>query len=134
MIIGKKIYTMGHSNLSLKKFVKALKENSVEIIVDVRRFPKSKTIHFNKSCLMKILADVSIEYAHYLGLGGYRAGGYEKYMTTSYWKKSFERLQKLAKRKTVCLLCLEPDYRYCHRRFIAEELAKIGWKVIHIKP
>ena len=77
----KVIYTLGTSTRSIEEYVEILAMHGIEVLVDVRRFPKSRLEHFNRPSLRAVLAGAGIQYI-YLGgeLGGYRTGGYEKHM------------------------------------------------------
>jgi uncharacterized protein (DUF488 family) len=110
-----------------------LKEYEIEVLADVRRFPTSKIEHFRKEEMEKWLPEHGIRYV-WLGeeLGGYRRGGYEAYVKTQAFRAGTERLLELAKKWRTCLMCLEPNPRYCHRRFISAYLESIGVEVIHI--
>lgn len=44
----------------------------------------------------------------------------------------FKRLLEIAKQKKVCIMCLEPNPKYCHRRYISAHLEEKGVKVMHI--
>src|SRR5215210_6277837 len=65
------VYTIGHSNLSLERFLDMLIDNGVRALVDVRSAPYSQyTPHFNKDALAKALETYGIAYAfagEYLG-------------------------------------------------------------------
>ncbi len=127
------VWTIGHSNRSLDYFLSLLREHEIEILADVRRFPTSKIEHFNREEMEKWMPKQGIRYV-WLGeeLGGYRRGGYEAYVKTEAFRAGIERLLELAKRWRTCLMCLEPNPRYCHRRFISTYLESIGVEVIHI--
>ncbi|MCM8799919.1 MAG: DUF488 domain-containing protein [Candidatus Omnitrophica bacterium] len=128
------IYTLGTSNRSLEEFLEILKNYSIKLIVDVRRFPTSRFEHFKREKLKDYLSEENIKY-FYLGdkLGGYRQEGYEKYTKTSDFKRAIEILKELSKKENICIICAEKFPFRCHRRFISEELSKdkdIG--IIHI--
>lgn len=128
------IYTVGHSTRSIEELVNLLKRYGIQQVIDVRRFPSSKKYpHFNKENLSQKLKEEGIHYV-WLGeiLGGYRNGGYEKYMQTSQYQMGIKTLIQLAENKTSALLCSEKLWFKCHRRHIAETLTKMGWHVIHI--
>lgn len=110
-----------------------LASNKVRVLVDVRRFPRSKTEHFNKKNLRVLLATTSISY-EWMGetLGGFREGGYERHMQTEIFRRGLEDLIKLASKTRVCVMCLEISPRGCHRRFIARALRGRGVGVLHI--
>jgi uncharacterized protein (DUF488 family) len=110
-----------------------LKEHKIEVLVDVRRFPTSKVEHFKKEEMEQWLPEQGIEYV-WLGeeLGGYRHGGYKAYMRTKLFKDGIKRLSKIARQKRTCIMCLESNPKYCHRRFISAYLEKGDTKVVHV--
>lgn len=126
-----KIYTIGHSNRSMKEFLRLLKKYGIVTIVDVRRFPTSKIDIFKKENMKKWLLARGIEYLHLEELGGYR-GGYEEWMKNRRWKESYETLKEIASKGRVAIMCAERLPFRCHRRFIAMKLKSDGWEVIHI--
>jgi len=65
-------------------------------------------------------------------LGGYRREGYENYMKTVLFEKGVNKLLEIAGKDRTCIMCLETDPKYCHRRFIASYLSNRGVRVIHI--
>jgi len=66
-------FTIGHSTRTLSQFVELLQASQIEIVVDVRRIPRSRTTpQFNRETLADDLATVQIEYAHMAALGGLR--------------------------------------------------------------
>jgi len=65
-------------------------------------------------------------------LGGYRRGGYKAHMRTKLFKEGIEKLLKLAEQKRTCIMCMEPNPKYCHRRFISAHLERKNVQVIHI--
>lgn len=110
-----------------------LKEHKIEVLVDVRRFPTSKVEHFRKEAMEQRLPEQGIEYV-WLGeeLGGYRHGGYKAYMRTELFKDGTKRLSEIASQKRTCIMCMEPNPKYCHRRFISAYLESEDTKVAHI--
>jgi len=127
------IWTIGHSNRSIQKFLELLTENNIQVIIDVRSFPTSKIEHFKKENIEQWLLKHGIEYI-WLGkeLGGYRRGGYKRHMRTKLFREGIKKLLEVAKQKNTCIMCLEPNPKYCHRRFISMVLEKKGIKVVHI--
>jgi len=65
-------------------------------------------------------------------LGGYRSGGYQRHMKTKLFKDGIKRLLEIAAKKRTCIMCMESNPRYCHRRFISAHLKTRGVRVIHI--
>jgi uncharacterized protein (DUF488 family) len=127
------VWTIGHSNRSVEKFVDLLQEHKIETLVDVRSFPTSKIEHFKKKRMEQWLPKHGIDYT-WLGkeLGGYRRGGYKAHMKTKLFKDGIKKLLEIAKRKRTSIMCMEPNPKYCHRRFISAHLERKGIEVIHI--
>ncbi len=127
------IYTIGHGSRSKEVFLKLLRKHTIQILVDVRRWPTSKTEHFKLDYLKEWLPKAGIKYV-WLGdrLGGYRKGGYRAYTESEAFKEGLRYLLELAKKDRVCIMCLEVGPSSCHRRFITEKLFEIGYEVVHI--
>lgn len=127
------VYTIGYGGRTLSEFISILKDNGVNIVIDVRRFPRSSNLDFTRENLERSLRENGIEYV-FLGdsLGGFVRGGYEKYMETDRFKEGFNKLIEIAGRGTVALVCREKKFEYCHRRFIAQRLEASGIRVKHI--
>jgi uncharacterized protein (DUF488 family) len=127
------VWTIGHSNRSKEVFLEMLKEHGIQVLLDVRSFPTSKIEHFKRENMEKWLPENGIVYV-WLGkeLGGYRKGGYKRHMRTKLFRKGIKKLLEIASQKRTCIMCLEPNPKYCHRRFIAIHMERKGVKVIHI--
>lgn len=128
------VYDIGHSTRSKESFLSILKRHSIEIVVDVRRFPRSKKFpHFDKETMKEYLSKEGIDYL-WMGekLGGFRKGGYEEWSRTEAFSQGIEELENLAIRKKTVILCAEGFYLRCHRMFILERLTKSGWEVRHL--
>jgi len=129
----KSIFTIGHSTRSFEEFLSLLKQFKISILVDVRRFPTSKLEHFKKEKLEDFLKREGIEYI-YLGekLGGYRKGGYKRYIETEEFMEGIKELEKIAEKGRTAIMCAERFPWRCHRKYISMVLEKRGWKVAHI--
>ncbi len=127
------IYTLGTDRRTEEDFIEILLAYGIEIVADVRRFPKSSVKVFNRDYLEKILKENLIDYIH-LGneLGGYRKGGYVQYTISDEFKKGIDMLESIAYKKLVVIICAEKFPWHCHRRWIARELQRRHWKVAHI--
>jgi len=128
------IYTVGHSNRSLEEFIALMRNHKIQVVADVRRFPRSRlNPQFNRENLEKALKAAGIGYI-WLGneLGGYRSGGYEEYTKAHQFQEGLEKLEFTAFHKRTAIMCAEKLWFRCHRRFIADELVRRGWKVLHI--
>ncbi|MEM3356672.1 MAG: DUF488 domain-containing protein [Candidatus Bathyarchaeia archaeon] len=128
-----KLWTIGHGNHAVDDFIELLSEYGIQTLVDVRSFPTSKIEHFKKEQMEKWLPQNGIEYV-WLGreLGGYRHGGYRRHMRTKLFREGIKQLLDIARVKRTCIMCMEVNPKYCHRRFISAHLERKGVKVIHI--
>ena len=130
-----KIYTIGHSTRSWEDFLQALRSYDIDLLVDIRRFPGSKKFpQFNKENLEKELEKHGVRYLHYPELGGFRKGGYLAFTMTDEFKAALlALLEKMsATVKKPVLMCAEVYYGRCHRRYVSDELVKLGHEIIHI--
>ena len=128
-----RIWTIGHSNRSIEVFLELLREHSIQVLADIRSFPTSKIEHFKREEMERWLPENGIEYV-WLGkeLGGYRKGGYKRHMRTKLFREGVKKLLEIAKQKRTCIMCMEKNPKYCHRRFISAYLERKGVEVIHI--
>ncbi len=147
------MYTLGHNGRDFNEFIELLRRFSIEILVDIRRFPKSRFEWFNKEFLEISLPRYGVEYIALKELGAlgisreieplpilsectpsktYRA--YITYLLTN--PKAKEALNKLMdlikKNRVVCIMCRERIPWRCHRKYVSDILMAKGFKVIHI--
>ena len=123
------IWSIGHSNKSMNTFIDELKENKIEVLVDVRTTPLSRFCpHFNKNALQRTLSDETIKYLW----RGRNLGG--KGINVDY-NKAIEELSFLARKgRRVCVMCSEKDYEKCHRHTIlAPSFEERGVLMLNIK-
>ena len=127
------VYTLGTSTRSPEEFTELLSSHGVEVVIDVRRFPFSRFEHFHRDRLERLLSEEGIEYV-YMGeeLGGYRRGGYQSFTTACEFLSGLKELEEIAQKRSTAIICAERFPWRCHRRFIARELEKRGWRVSHI--
>ncbi len=141
-----KLMTCGYEGLVPEQFFELLKANKVQTIVDVRELPISHKPGFAKSALAAGAAKHKLRYVHMPALGcprdirhDYRAdrdwARYKKrftaYLKTQ--KEAVQELADLAKRERCCLLCFEADAAYCHRSFVAQQVAGVVGKAMGVE-
>lgn len=141
-----RIYTIGHSNHSLDKFLSLLSQHSIQVLVDVRSHPTSDYArHFNQSNLSGEALNAGIKYV-YMGkeLGGRpetsdyydakRHVRYDQVAQSPSFLHGIERLQQGLQQFRVAVMCSEEDPSDCHRRLlIGRVLAEMGVEVAHIR-
>ena len=142
------VWTVGHSNHSLEKFLGILKAHAVALVLDVRRFPASrKWPHFDAANLARSLPSTGIEYAGMPQLGGRRKArsdsphrawrveafrGYADFMDSPEFAGALEKVTALAHERRSVLMCAEALPWRCHRSLIADALLARGWEVFEI--
>lgn len=138
------IFTIGHSNHSIERFLGLLGDVEINMVVDVRSAPFSRMFpHFNQDSLKKSLAEKSIGYL-FLGesIGG-RSNDPEDYVDGQVvygllakkdsFKSGMIRLKDGASKYRIAIMCSEKEPLDCHRTLlISEGLVKMGIEVGHI--
>ncbi len=129
----KTVYTLGTNRRSEEDFIEILHAYNISIVIDVRRFPRSKLPHFSSHNFEDLLNKAGIRY-YFMGegLGGYRAGGYVEYTKTEEFRSAMDQLVEIIEKATSVIVCAERFPWKCHRRWISKELAKRKWSVVHI--
>ena len=143
------VWTVGHSTRELTEFVSVISAYSVELIVDVRRYPGSRRLpHFASSALEQSLASAGISYLWIPQLGGRRRPdvnsvntgwrhpafrGYADYTATEEFASGLFELLMVAGGLQVAIMCAEVLWWRCHRRIIADVLTSLGIQVVHIR-
>ena len=143
-----RIFTIGHSTRSIEEFIALLLENDVEILVDIRTVPKSRTNpQFGQDQLPSHLESAGVSYQHMKALGGLRKTssaspnmgwrnasfrGYADYMQTPQFADAIEELIALASTGTVAIMCAEAVPWRCHRSLVADALVVRGHEAIDI--
>jgi uncharacterized protein (DUF488 family) len=124
-----KLFTIGHSNHDLERFLHLLKMHAITAVADVRSSPYSKfNPQYNREVLQKALKENRIAYV-FLGdeLGPrsenpacYRDGKvqYARLAGTDLFLRGVERLLTGMKSYRIALLCAEKDPISCHRMIL----------------
>lgn len=142
------VMTIGHSTRTSEELVDELKSHGVELLVDVRTVPRSRTNpQFNMDVLIDFLPTHKISYKHMKALGGLRKAkadskntvwenasfrGYADYMETEAFREGIDELLEMAADKRVAIMCSEAVWWRCHRSMIADALVARGISVEHI--
>jgi len=142
-----KIYTIGFTKHTSEEFFEKLKSVGVKRVIDIRLNKTSQLAAFAKGTDLPYLLKSTggIEYLSHSELApskellkSYRS----KEITWEEFEKSYKNQIKDSKAilglnkgdfEDACLLCSENTAEKCHRRLLAEELAKI-WdiEIIHL--
>lgn len=142
--------TIGYEAASVPRFLGALRDAGIELLVDVRAVASSRRPGFAKSRLAANLDGAGIEYLHLRGLGtpadgraAARAGRHGEmreifleHLETPQAQDELATLLELVRGgRRVCLLCFEADPAHCHRSLVAAALAsRLPVHVEHLAP
>jgi len=145
------VLTIGHSTRSIHEFVRLLLDARVELLVDVRAFPQSRTNpQFNAPALSASLDEAGIGYRHLPALGGRRHRerkappspntlwrhpafrNYADYALTKPFRAGLAELMALASERRTAIMCSEAVWWRCHRRIVTDYLLSAGFPVEHI--
>ncbi len=148
---GLPIYTIGHSTRTIPEFVELLKAGAVDLVVDIRSVPRSRTNpEFNLDALPEELALGHIGHAHIPELGGLRKKSktippevngfwtnesfhnYADYALSAEFRLGLSRLLELSQGQRCAIMCSEAVWWRCHRRIVADYLLQRGRRVFHL--
>lgn len=140
------LYTFGYEGFDIDSFIARLLAVGVQTIVDVRELPLSRKKGFSKTALANLLKQAGISYFHAPALGcpksirnSYRENGdwqaytrdFQAYLQSQ--EATVQQLSKFARSSTVCLICFEADFNFCHRTYVARATMRAGGpQVMHI--
>ena len=138
------IYTIGHSNHPIERFISLLSAHEIQAVADVRSTPYSRfNPQFRRASLAASLSEAGIRYV-FLGqeLGarsqdpacydGSRVS-YAKLARSGPFRSGLERLISGQREYRIAILCAEKDPLDCHRTIlVTRELERSGVPVSHI--
>ncbi len=150
-VVGRTIFTIGHSTRTIAEFVVLLKQVKIDLVVDVRSIPRSRKVpQFNLDMLPNSLALEGIGYQHLSALGGRRHHrkseppstntfwrvlafrNYADYAQTDAFRVGLNELLTLSHDHRCAIMCAEAVWWRCHRRIITDYLLAQGILVEHI--
>ena len=143
-----KLWTIGYEKVGAPDFVAALKAAKIKTLVDIRDVANSRRAGFSKKALQGACAEAGIAYLHLKALGTPKAGreaarkGDAKTMQRIFEAKLAEpesqmalaEAAELGRKGRICLMCLEHDWRQCHRAIVAKQMAPLGFTAVHLSP
>jgi uncharacterized protein (DUF488 family) len=145
------IFTIGHSTRSIQGFVGLLRAGGVDMVVDIRSVPRSRTNpRFNPDELAPALEPYRIAHVRIAALGGLRKRSpevppetngfwtnrsfhnYADYALSLDFRAGLAELEALAGTRRCALMCAEAVWWRCHRRIVADYLLAAGREVFHL--
>jgi len=145
------VHTIGHSTRTIEAFVGLLRAGGVDMVVDIRTIPRSRTNpQFNPDALGPALAEYQIAHSRIAALGGLRKAAvsvppevngwwtnrsfhnYADYALSEAFRAGLAELETLAAERRVAIMCAEAVWWRCHRRIVADYLLAGGRAVFHL--
>ena len=135
---GRTLYSIGYEKALLTDVLATLTGAGVATLIDVRDRPISRRPGFSKRQLAAAIEDAGMRYVHLAALGTPPEGRLanrrrewelfwrivETKLATTEAELDLQRAAEIAWAAPSCLLCYEADWHVCHRRRIAEILAR----------
>lgn len=139
------IFTIGHSDHAIERFIELLREHGVTALADVRSQPYSR-FHpqFNREPLRACLKAAGVHYVPlYEELGArrteaqcYAADGKARYdliAKAPLFQAGLRRVRQGAEQHRIALMCAERDPITCHRTIlVCRHLKPLGVPIAHI--
>lgn len=134
------LYTIGYEGISLEEYLNKLILNDIKVLCDVRKNSLSMKYGFSKSQLQKACEGVGIKYIHIPDLGIDSDKRQELNTQTDYDRlfKTYcsdilpqtieiqeNLLSLLKKEQRIALTCFEANICQCHRKHLADAIAKL---------
>lgn len=146
-------FTIGHSDHTLERFVALLRDAEVDAVVDVRRFPGSRSNpQFDEDVLLASLPPAGLCYRRAVGLGGRRPAtkavpptvnglwrnrsfhNYADHALSDEFREALAELRGWGRGHRLAVMCAEAVWWRCHRRIVADHLLAHDDDVSHIMP
>jgi uncharacterized protein (DUF488 family) len=147
----KPVFTIGHSTRAIPEFVELLRAGEVELVIDIRSFPRSRTNpQYNVDVLPSELEPFQIAYLRIAELGGLRGGSsgilaevngfwenrsfhnYANYALSDAFRSGLAQLLEVSTQRRTAIMCAEAVWWRCHRRIVADYLINAGRGVYHL--
>lgn len=138
------IYTIGHSDHPIERFIALLLAQQIDVLVDVRSAPWSRRFpQYAKDALVGALKDVGVRYV-WMGerLGGrpsprlraqMQGEGYAGMAETPFFREGIASVLRGRSSHRLALMCAERDPVDCHRALlVGRALATAGGEVAHL--
>ena len=141
-----KIFTIGFAGKPAESFFGLLGDNQIGRLVDVRLNPRGQLAGFAKqddlAYFLRVLVDCEYYHFDFLAPSGDILKGYRQDKDWGRYQRRFESLMderdvlshldiKFFAERYCCLLCSEHEPDRCHRRLVAERLAR-SWPDVEV--
>lgn len=144
------VFTIGHSTRSIPEFVQLLQAGGVQLVVDIRSVPRSRTNpQYNLDALPEALSPFQIAHMRIEELGGLRGKSalppevngfwqnqsfhnYADYALSAQFGAGLAQLLQVSAARRTAIMCAEAVWWRCHRRIVADYLLLEERQVFHL--
>jgi len=147
-LMAAELFTIGYEGLDLTSFLRCLRSEGIECVIDVRATPFSRKKGFSKHLLAATLEKEGIHYVHLEELGSPRQIR-TKLKANHDYDTFFGKMQDYLAERTdaietayshvtgmkCCLMCFERLADMCHRKIVAQKIKERdgnGLQITHI--
>lgn len=115
--------SIGYQKYLINDFVKKLKENHIDVLVDIRTNPYSRNLDYSREQLKWFVENAGIKYDWCRKLGG------KVIFSEDIRISEIKKIIELNQNKEVCFMCCEYSINSCHRKEI-NEIIKRNFNII----
>lgn len=148
-MVVSRLWTIGYERVGVPDFIAALTAAKIKTLIDIRDVANSRRAGFSKKALAANLDAAGIAYVHMRALGTPKAGReaarrgdietmqqiFEAKLAEPQSQLALAETAELAAKGRICLMCLEHDWRVCHRAIVARHLEEeFAVKPTHLSP
>jgi len=150
-----KIFTLGTANRQHFEFTKTLNKYGIQVVLDIRRSPASpQAPQFNRDSLQMLCVSQKADYIYLgneLNRGLASEGCHDTlrpsglndrqgmariplkdWLASEEVQRTIKIIAAKAEKRVTCVLCSERLPSDCQRMFLAEEMSKLGFEIVHI--
>jgi uncharacterized protein (DUF488 family) len=135
-----RLVSIGYEGRSVDDLVAELRQQEVEVLVDVRLTPLSRKPGLSKRKLADHLGAAGIDYLHLRALGNPRENRepfwrgvvedgcrtFEALLGAPEPQSALKMIADLAATRTVAVLCVERDHERCHRQVVTRRVSELA--------
>ena len=139
------VFSLGYEKRTIEEMIALLKDNKIQLVVDIREKAISRKKGFSKNTLKDTLQKEGIDYLHIPQLGSpsdirkelkknwdYQTffEKYERHILK--FEKHIDKIKELAISKNTAILCFERKSNACHRSIVTKILQNQNCNIIDL--
>ena len=125
-------FTVGYQGLTQAHFIVRLQRKGVKTLVDVRKYPMSRSVGFNKMSLSSACEIAGIKYIHEGKLGNPKSNWGNPNWRINYSRLINPEMENVIKmmnseKQPIAFMCMEKSCKECHREVLGKDLGRHGF-------